>query len=249
MHPNCICAVAPVIDEGDGSGLDLADFGDVLEADDEGDEFEAVGGTSQEYAPAKYEDVMGLLPEGDEALDKAIESYTSYGYQQMNGYLRRDDEVSQDIKDQVSTIQNALNRTSLPQDSEFMRGQRTFGEFHVINDQGVMKLQNDGEFVTNAEGGRVWQGITLMPDELIGQEWESKGFLSTSAKTYEGNERQSNFSKTEIQMHILAPAGTKGAGINSQEQEYLMPHGSKFEITDAKTIGNQIHIYMKVKNQ
>jgi hypothetical protein len=79
MHPNCICAVAPVIDEGDGSGLDLADFGDVLEAGDEGDEFEAVAGDSKPYPTAETVSM---------AQADAVDQYVGNGYRAINGYLR-----------------------------------------------------------------------------------------------------------------------------------------------------------------
>jgi hypothetical protein len=54
MHPNCICAIAPVIDEGDGSGLDLADFGDVLE----------MSATINKFDPDQPRDELGRFGSG-----------------------------------------------------------------------------------------------------------------------------------------------------------------------------------------
>ena len=54
MHPNCICAIAPVIDEGDGSGLDLFDFGDVLE----------MSATINKYDPDQPRDENGRFGSG-----------------------------------------------------------------------------------------------------------------------------------------------------------------------------------------
>jgi hypothetical protein len=66
---------------------------------------------------------------------------------------------------------------------------------------------------------------------------------------WQGKPVDTDWQQFGVQIHILAPAGTNGMVINSAEAEFLMPHGSTFEIVKAETIGKQVHLTMKVISQ
>lgn len=197
---------------------------------------------STKYAAADYADVMDLLPEYDE-LDDALISYSGENYRKMNDYLRNDAPISNKLKNQVDLIQEELNKTSLPKPMEFTRGQNTLNGFNVTNDANGKLIFEKYEWIDGQDNP------TMSIDSLVGQKWESKGFLSTSAPSYLGQDvRGAGFTAHPIQMKILAPAGTRGAGISSQEFEYLLPHGTSFEIVGASSIGGQVQLTMEVTN-
>ena len=74
MHPNCICAIAPVIDEGDGSGLDLVDF---------------VDDSDSEAGEESLAELLGRSVEEQAVMEnRAVEAYTAGGYRDINAHLR-----------------------------------------------------------------------------------------------------------------------------------------------------------------
>jgi len=198
---------------------------------------------STKYAAADYADVMDLLPDYDE-LDDALISYSGENYRKMNDYLRNGAPLSDKLKGQVELIQDELSRTSLPKPMEFTRGQSQLNGFDVARDANGTLVLEKFEWQTGQDNP------TMSIESLVGQKWESKGFLSTSAQSYQGQDVSgAGFKAHPIQMRILAPQGTKGAGISSQEFEYLLPSGTEFQIVGAAEVNGQVELTMEVTNQ
>ncbi len=219
MHPNCICAVAPVIDEGDGSGLDLADFGDVLEAGDESDEFEAVGGEVSAGVEAGRSSEEQAVME-----NRAVEAYMAGGYADINGHLRgnmplRSVETfqrtynttqEQAAKDLASLIDKSPN--SLDPNETLYRGVR--GDYA----QQLLNLQAGDQYVENG-----FTSITTAPDiaELFAE-------------------------GTKYATIIVQDSDAKFVYGVVQEKERILTSSTKFEVI--KTDQDERKVYVRVVN-
>jgi hypothetical protein len=237
MHPNCICAVAPVIDEGDGSGLDLADFGDVLEAGDEGDEFEAVVGSDK---PAVVSIPEPLNTRSDEAVseqlnfqraqgftaennppqwDMAVTAYTdgSGRYNDINGYLREGemyfDQVDMSPSEQTETLGYIASLDS------------------TID--AAPPLSEDTLTFRGIAEEAAYDFLNLE----IGDQFTEAGYASTSWDRRVAE----NFAREDgVVLQIVNPAGTQGLAplgyqmnvINqyAPEKEWLLPRGTTFDV-------------------
>jgi len=201
------------------------------------------------YKPAEYKELAALVPDrlnDNVKLQDAIAEYTGNSYVQMNEYLREGRNISDKMKEHVDNLQTALESQTIPSDMQFQRGQYSFNNFTVnTNQQGELQFE---KYEYDANFNRQYETMSI--DSIVGQTWESEGFLSTTTATdWQGNAATNRFQNYDIQIHVLAPAGTQGMVVNSYESEFLMPHGTTFEIVKTEAIGIQAHVWMKVINQ
>jgi hypothetical protein len=223
MHPNCICAVAPVIDEGDGSGLDLADFGDVLEAGDESDESDgsvAVGVQSRTYDTASRGEQW------------AMDTYQEGGYRFINGYLRGRFKEST-ANTGLAAFREAIGANT-PKDNDIKDVVRNI-------DAAIQSQTPFNKLMTLYRGVGDISG-TLYSNVQVGDIISDRSYLSTTLS----KEIADTFKQSGYALEIQAPAGTRALSFNeyrpdnrhTKEQEYLLSRDSKLEVTavDGRTI-------------
>ena len=227
VHPNCRCALLPVIDEsfyaepGANGGLDLL--------------------PSEEAAPVEQkqmtpDEVLGYQREQgfsnksvtyDQA--KAVEYYRGAGYEKINDFLRRGGKTfNTSLMPTLKTFINDLTKTidqapTLPAPITTYRG--VYGSY-----------------------------ADVLGKYTPGTIYQDKGFTSTSldkeiTEIFSSDRNNQQFLHIELEI----PAGTKGLDMvgfirqrdpdtnkinNKGEQEWLLPKDSKFEVTanDGKTM-------------
>jgi hypothetical protein len=205
-----------------------------------------------DFKPSVYEKLQALIPENiinDRELKNALDSYTGFGYSRLNGYLRGTTETldAADLRN-IDKIQTALKSQTITEAATFSRGQYDFNGFKFArNDEGGMSFMRSATTEEHAVTGEWVSSFDLK--SLEGQTWKSDGFLSTATNVGTDRTAPSVFDRTPIQIHVLAPAGTQGMVVGEVEKEFLMPHGSTFEIVKTEQKGDFAHIWMKVIEQ
>jgi hypothetical protein len=230
-HPNCRCSVAILPPDFADNVFTPSSGGEMPEEAEEFVKPQTIGEaivndpniTEISYDESDFSSIDGLkitTPEQRAALDK----YTSYGYSDMNRYLRKgkfpmnSSPMEQDvIVRQTEALKELVNSSVITKPIKVRRGQ-TYGG---LPDE----LDLSGGFIE--------------PEAIVGQVFESKGFLSTAAYSMQGYPKTSNWLKKEVIMEINIPAGSRGGGIlDSAELEILLPPNSRFLVTGARDNGN-----------
>lgn len=146
----------------------------------------------------------------------------------------------------VSSIEKYIDRTALPKDMWFQRG-----------DDGLSVIKSRIEFA----GGKMPSNL----QDLVGMTMQEGGFMSTGSRKGKG------FSGKSVIINVYAPAGTKatyvepfsgfgaGAGQNwngkqrftsfSNEQETLFQRGTIMRITKVEQVGGKTYIDCEVIGQ
>lgn len=201
MHPNCICSIAPVIDEGDGSGLDLVD----LEL--------AAAATLVKYSEDQPRDENGRFGSGGgdskptELESSAREAYMAGGYRAINGYLRNGSVYSQPSfeRNYGQTPESAANNLA------------------SFIDKSPNSLDPNETFYRGVRGDYAEQLLTLEP----GDQYIEHGFTSiTSAPEVAELFTDSNKYATVI----IQNSDAKFIHGVSQEAERILTKDSKFEV-------------------
>ena len=253
-HPNCRCTVAMLPpDYAESEWRDTPTESPAYDQETTAvDPNEPAVATDTGFEPSEYNDFQEI-DVSDPKVKDAVQHYTSAGYLEMNGYLRagagNEWQFNSNVSERINVLQAELNKGSIPKPLEFIRGQQFFngaelGDFFDSDNATLIRNVRDNRgFLT----GDV---ETFSLKSLVGQEWKSDGFLSTSTITQSRNPyRPYNYRSTPFQMHILAPAGTKGMAVSATENEFLLPYGTNFRIEKTEIIKNQAHIFLKVISQ
>jgi hypothetical protein len=232
MHPNCICSIAPVIDEGDGSGLDLFDFGDVLEMSatinkydpdqprDENGRFGSGGGESSN------EETTGGRSAEEQAVmeNRAVEAYTAGGYSDINAGLRGHGALRSD-----ESFSNTYNTTP----SEAAKDLANFIE------KSPNSLDPNETFYRGVRGSYADELLGLQ----VGDQYVENGFTSITSAPNIAEEFMSGRLNTMV---VVQNSDAKFIYGNAYEQERILTSGTKFEIT--KTDSTERKVYVKVVN-
>lgn len=158
----------------------------------------------------------------------AVHLYTKEGsncYRQQNGYLRFNQNVSDDVKKTVGNIIKALDKSITTEDMMLVRGTKTSLYTDIF--KGDLKVALDTGNVA----------------AMTGQVFRDPGFLSTSPN---GDEFGGN-----LQFKIFAPAGTKGGYVEQNnyfgEKEFLLQSNTAYYIEKAeKDAYGNIIMYLRI---
>jgi len=196
------------------------------------------------YKPSEYGEVI-RLDETDEdeysdVLNDAIDEYTGMGFNYMNDYLRGNvADVDDEIKAQIDALQEHAMSTTLPEPMSFLRSQTTWGGYDFVQQEdGTYKLEKSTD-----SGDKEVRSL----ESIVGEKWESKGFLSTTTELSAGKPLKNRYGKEmKFQLHVLAPAGSHGVTLGFEEREFLMPHGLSYTVVKAEPIDGQAHIWIEL---
>lgn len=220
VHPNCRCALLPVIDdsfyEEPTGGMTI--ITPTLEP------------TTPETIELLSSRKLGIIgKEQDAKLGEltreeyqALQSYKGANYMRINGYLREGDKwfkLEQDPVRKARTIEVFNN--------EIERIQKTILATDPIKES-FITLRG----VTRDFANEVWESAP-------GSVFQDRGFTSTTTNMAKALEFGG---KTQLQ--IINPVGTKGLAIekiidvekNLKENEWLLPAGTKFEIVSKEEV-------------
>ena len=197
-----------------------------------------------QYKPSEYGEIL-KLDETDEdeysdVLNEAIDEYTGMGFNYMNDYLRGNiEDVDDEVKEQVDALQEHAMSTTLPEPMSFLRSQTTWGGYDFVQQEdGTYKLEK-----TTDSGEKEVRSL----ESLVGERWESKGFLSTTTELSAGKPLKNRYGKDmKFQLHILAPEGSHGVTLGFEEREFLMPHGLSYTVVKADAIDGQANIWVEL---
>jgi len=219
-HPNCRCALLPVLDESfyaePTGGMTLM----------------PIEGAAIPAAPAKDRRLTGkeLKTLGEEQaiqigeLSKedsvALHYYKGINYMNINGYLRRGEKF---FKLGQDPIENA--RITGIWNERIERIQKTIQATQPIKEEFVTLRGVGGNFADE-----IWNSAP-------GSVFQDKGFVSTTTSKATAKEFGSR-----VRLEIINPVGTKGLAIEEvievekalKEYEWLLPAGTKFEIVSKK---------------
>lgn len=214
VHPNCRCALLPVIDESfyeePTGGMNLMPIEGAAEAAVPRDR--RLTGKDLKELGNEQAIQIGELSKEDSV---ALHYYKGINYMNINGYLREGDSyferkgpVNKEIlTSRIDRIQNTIQATE-PITEEFVTLRGVGGKF--------------ADEVWNSAPGSVFQ---------------DKGFVSTTTSKATAKEFGSR-----VRLEIINPVGTKGLAIEEvikvekalKEYEWLLPAGTKFEIVSKK---------------
>jgi hypothetical protein len=249
MHPNCICAIAPVIDEGDGSGLDLFDFGDVLE----------MSATINKYDPDQPRDELGRFGSGggDSGpkplnLNDTEKVADTLNFQREQGFTAENNSPVWDMT--VTSYTDGSGQYN--NINGYLREGEFYAEAAGLSPSEVMKTEGDIANLTAiidaapplTEDLVTFRGITgedvvyEFSNLEVGDQYTEAGFISTSldkevANRFTGG---SNVNEDRMMLQIISPAGTQGlmpesyqrqvAAGTTGEKEWLIQRGTTFDV-------------------
>jgi len=223
VHPNCRCALLPVINEEfdaepDSSGMNLMDI-------------EATAPTAQTSAVENARNLtlkdfkqlgngqLRELGELDKLEYKALHRYKGIDYQEINGYLRQGIDGMR-----FPGINPAESAASLQLTADRVSG--VIARTTPITEPIITFRGLGGTFAE-----KVWEGAP-------GSTWVDKGFSSTSNSLSNAE----SFS-ARLMLKVINPAGTKGLAIEEVidvsgllvEREWLLPTNTTFKIISKET--------------
>jgi SPP1 gp7 family putative phage head morphogenesis protein len=141
-HPNCRCALLPVIDDEATSAAgvrdiapDLPDLGDLAEEPTMTRRFEA--GRDDELYSALRDDQRRYIESLTEKQLKAIQTYQGLEYEDINDGLRRKKPLSADNKNLIKELDRVIDKADLQYNTTVYRG--------VIDDKGVFDTVRIGD--------------------------------------------------------------------------------------------------------
>lgn len=203
-------------------------------------------GTGKKADNALFDDASSVWRSATTAEKEGVYEYT-YHYSNINEPLqgRRyyGSQSKKDFLDRVNNITSYIDRSSLPCDAWFQRG-----------DDGIEVIASRIRFA----GGTMPSNL----QDLVGMEMQEGGFMSTGSRKGKG------FSYKNVIMNVYAPKGTKatyiepfsyyglGGGRNwdgvtrfskfSNEQETLFQRGTRMRITKVKEANGRVYIDCEV---
>jgi len=234
-HPNCRCALLPVLDESfyaePTGGMTLLPIeGTAIPAAPAKDRYL----TNREYKVIGREQAieLGELSRED---SRALHSYKSADYMRINGYLRGDAKWQ---KFGIDEVENA--RVKAIFDDRINRVQSTIEATRPIREEFITYRGITGDFANE-----VWESAP-------GSVFQDRGFASSTSSKAAAREFGG-----KTQLHIINPVGSKGLAIeevidvekNLKEYEWLLPKGTKFEIVSKAEVdeGDRFMRVIKVK--
>ena len=165
---------------------------------------------------------LGQLTQSEE---NELTDYTDEGYQAINNALRDFRLMTEDIEDKTWTIDRAI------------------GKFNLA--QGITTHRGVGADALGLPRGASIAQILAKAQSLIGGEIVDRAYASAGVTMLPLS--RGALAQTPIIMHIQTPAG-KGHGAFIapvsvyQEDEFIYPRGSHFQITGARIEGGKVHI-------
>ena len=137
---------------------------------------------------------------------KAVDLYKSNKALGLNAYLRGQPAgISNPVKNSIGVLDEIIDRSPISEDTSVFRGVGTLKEMFGVDN----------------------------PDDLIGKEFEDKGFISTTTnvKTAALFARDDGSSASPVRniVSIGLPKGSKALAFED-ESELVLPRGSKFKI-------------------
>lgn len=237
VHPNCRCAVLPVIAEDFLEGVNDMDLLPPLEgATGEAEDYPTLNEEQREEM-SKYQledkDFMALMKQdytvngrtyqGESAVYDSLRSYKGIGYEEINKYLRTGEEPKwmrlSTIKSNIENIDKAMAQApGLPQGITTYRS---------------VKNQDLSRFLESRNPGQVYG---------------DEGYSSTTmSKSYADNWEQGEHAWL---ITIENPAGTKGIMMEGaigkgDESEWLLPKDTQFKVIEIDTTTNNIKVRVK----
>ncbi len=220
VHPNCRCALLPVLDESfyeePTGGMTI--ITPTLEPT--APETIELLTNRRLSAIGKQQDIkLGELTREEY---QALNSYKGSDYKRINDYLRKGDGYWSRTGDPIEQA-----RIKKIFDERIERIQRTILATDPIQESFITLRGITGEFANE-----VWESAA-------GSVFQDKGFVSTT----------SNMSKAlefggKTQLQIINPVGSKGLALekiieaerNLKENEWLLPAGTKFEIVSKEEV-------------
>ena len=236
VHPNCRCAVLPVINEefyGEPTEGGMNLLPPLEGAAEEATREEAAPETTERRLTAKELKALGneqAIQIGELSFDdsRALHAYKGIDYMTINSYLRKGEssvaavEDRQFLENRVTRIQNTIQATQ-PIKESFITYRGITGDF----------------------ANQIWESSP-------GSVFQDNGFASTTTSKVTAREFGG-----KTQLHIINPVGTKGLAIeeviqvekNLKEYEWLLPAGSKFKIVSKEEVdeGDRWMRIVKVK--
>jgi len=157
--------------------------------------------------------------------EKAIKEYTdTMDYININAYLRGNiSEISKSKAKTIRKITDALNKSSLPQNTMLYRGVKSDFIEKVFNNSDLADLIGDVYDNIPTE-----KDIERVKDALLGKTYIDKGFVSTSRYRFKA------FDNSPIMLEINAPKGIHALAVDKisgkKESEVLINKGYKYQI-------------------
>lgn len=234
VHPNCRCAVLPVINEefyGEptGGGMDLLP---PLEgaAEEAAPETTASVLTGRELKSLGNEQATQIGKLSSDAID-ALHTYKGIDYMKINGYLREGEGVFKLGRDPIEN-----ERILKIYNDRVERIQKTIDATQPLQKSFITYRGITGKFADE-----IWSSAP-------GSVFQDKGFASTTASKVTAKEFGG-----KTQLHIVNPTGTKGLAIEEvirvspalKEYEWLLPAGTKFEVV-SKTEASEATDYIRI---
>lgn len=214
VHPNCRCAVLPVIDDEYFAEPNASGVNDIMPAEEAAPaaQQEAKVLSDSEYRTLTNTQAAAIKPTLTEAERTAVHAYKGEDYFIINRYLRegniafgrgvrleRQEQRIAELKPLIENLKPVIDRTKpLTEPIIVFRG------------------------VNTQYGNELWGAG-------VGSEYQDKGFVSTTF------EHSKSYSFGSTRLEITVPAGGKGLAIDGlyqrQESEFLLQAGTKFRIT------------------
>jgi SPP1 gp7 family putative phage head morphogenesis protein len=217
-HPNCRCALLPVLDE--SFYAEPTDGMTIITP--------TLKPTKPEVIELLTSRRLGMIGQAQDAklgvLTReeydALNFYKGSGYKRINDYLRTGDEYWKPLGDAVEQ-----SRVKQIFDERIARIQNTILSTDPIEKSFITLRGVIGKFADE-----VWESAP-------GSVFQDNGFVSTTASM----SKALQFGRT-TQLQIINPAGTKGLAIEKvidsgrtlKESEWLLPAGTKFEIVSKR---------------
>jgi SPP1 gp7 family putative phage head morphogenesis protein len=224
-HPNCRCALLPVIPDFDQIGMQNGVVDTAPTQAMSAEKMQELN--NYQLQDTKFMEIAYKQPgvRGETEAYQALSDYKSYGYGKINGYLRSGHGAQhvgiEQTKDYIKAMDKAMKAApGLPEPVV------TFRVLGQVNSSDIDELFG-----------------SLEPGDV----WIDKGFSSTSL-----NKEYVESFKTGWLVEIENPEGTKGimldglkgkGGYTSFEDEWLLPRNTNFEVVEIDPITRK----MKVK--
>lgn len=169
------------------------------------------------------DDHMKKLDALTKAQRLAIYTYTGTSFSAINSHLRKGDEITQDLKSTISTIDSAMREASLGKDVIAYRG--ITGDYSSM----LRALHADGKLVGSTLEDKGFSSMTV--DKSVAKDWSSSVNLEvkipkTAKGFFVGHGRGESSYYT----------------VFNQEREIVMDRGSKVRITGARKEGSRMII-------
>lgn len=226
-HPNCRCALLPVIPDFDQIGMQNGVVDTAPTQAMSAEKIQALN--NYQLQDQKFMEIAYKQPgvRGETEAYQALSDYKSYGYGKINGYLRSGHGAQhagiEQTKDYIKAMDKAMK--AAPGLPEPVVTYRVLGQ---VNSSDIDELFG-----------------SLEPGDV----WIDKGFASTSLN----KEYVESFKKGWM-VEIENPEGTKGimldglkgkGGYTSFEDEWLLPRNTNFEVIEIDPITRKMKVRVK----